>query len=223
MKPQFTTFIIIGFIFTIIPVTLLGLVYPPVIPSQGVAHRIFYMHVPIAWVGMYAPFLGSLFGILFILTKKTIYEKLIYTSMNLAFLFSLGVIISGPIWASTEWGTYWNWKDSRLMSFFILLLALGSYFIVKNFTDDPQKKAIYSAIMAILSSLASLLTWFSIRIFTPDTHPTPVLSTMSPKIRLTFWISIIGYNLFFISFFYLTYRYEKIKEYYEKILYYEEK
>lgn len=216
MKKKIISFLIVLSFFAILPVTILALTYPPVILSQGIAHRIFYIHVPIAWIGMYAPFLATFSGILFILTKKEIYERIIYTSMNLAFVFSLGVVISGPIWASTEWGTYWNWKDSRLMSFFILLLSLGSYFIVKNFTDNPQKRGTYSALMAILSSLASLITWYSIRIFTPDTHPTPVLNTMSVKIKFTFWISILGYNLFFIGIFYLSYQYEKIKEFFEK-------
>lgn len=218
MKSKIYNFLSVLFFFSLVPITLFSLTYPPVILSQGVAHRIFYIHVPIAWIGMYSPFLAMVFGIGFIIKRKSTYEKLIYTSMNLAFLFSLGVVISGPIWASTEWGTYWNWKDARLMSFFVLLLTLGSYFIVKSFTDNPQKKAIYSASIAILCSLASLLTWYSIRIFVPDTHPTPVLSTMSPKIQLTFWISVLGYNLFFISFFYLSYRYEMIKEYYENTI-----
>ncbi len=216
MKSKILNYLLIFFFFSLVPITILALTYPPVILSQGVAHRIFYIHVPIAWIGMYSPILATFFGILYIYKRKSIYEKLIYTSMNLAFLFSLGVVISGPIWASTEWGTYWNWKDARLMSFFVLLLTLGSYFIVKNFTDNPQKKAIYSASIAVLSSLASLLTWYSIRIFVPDTHPTPVISSMSPKIELTFWISIFGYNLFFISLYILSYRYEIIKEYYEK-------
>lgn len=205
------------FAFILIPVTILALTYPPVISSQGQAHRIFYIHVPIAWVSMYSPIIGFIAGILYMMTKKRIYDRIIVTSMKVAFIFALGVVISGPLWASTEWGTFWNWKDPRLMSFFVLLLSISSFFIVRNFTDDPQKKANYSAIMTILATLASIFTWFSIRIFTPDTHPGPVLHTMSPKIKTTFWISVLGYHFFFLVIFYITYQFEKLSELYNKI------
>jgi heme exporter protein C len=209
------------FSFILIPVTIMALVYPPVIISQGQAHRIFYIHVPIAWVSMYSPIIGCIAGILFILTKKSIYDRINLTSMKVAFTFAIGVVISGPLWASTEWGTFWNWKDPRLMSFFVLLLTISSFFIVRNFTEDPQKKGTYSAIMTILATFASIFTWFSIRILTPDTHPGPVLNTMSPKIKTTFWISVLGYHFFFLVIFYLTYQYEKIYELYQKIKLYQ--
>jgi len=209
------------FSFILIPVTIMALVYPPVIISQGQAHRIFYIHVPIAWVSMYSPIIGCIAGILFILTKKSIYDRINVTSMKVAFTFAIGVVISGPLWASTEWGTFWNWKDPRLMSFFVLLLTISSFFIVRNFTEDPQKKGTYSAIMTILATFASIFTWFSIRILTPDTHPGPILNTMSPKIKTTFWISVLGYHFFFLVIFYLTYQYEKIYELYQKIKLYQ--
>jgi heme exporter protein C len=209
------------FSFILIPVTIMALVYPPVIISQGQAHRIFYIHVPIAWVSMYSPIIGCIAGILFILTKKSICDRINVTSMKVAFTFAIGVVISGPLWASTEWGTFWNWKDPRLMSFFVLLLTISSFFIVRNFTEDSQKKGTYSAIMTILATFASIFTWFSIRILTPDTHPGPVLNTMSPKIKTTFWISVLGYHFFFLVIFYLTYQYEKIYELYQKIKLYQ--
>jgi heme exporter protein C len=205
------------FAFILIPVTILALVYPPVIVSQGQAHRIFYIHVPVAWVSMYSPIIASVAGMLYFITKKSFYDRIVVTSMKIAFIFALGVVITGPLWASTEWGTFWNWKDPRLMSFFILILTISSFFVVRNFTDDLQKKYMYSAIMAILATFASVFTWFSIRILTPDTHPGPVLHTMSSEIKRTFWLSVLGYHFFFLVMFYLTYQYEKIQELYQQL------
>ncbi len=210
------------FVFLLIPINIMILVYPPVLLSQGQAHRIFYLHVPVAWVALYAPIIASMGGILYIFTKKRIFDIIINSSMKLTLLFSIGVVISGPLWASTEWGTYWNWKDSRLMSFFIMTIVVTTYFAVRNFTDESNKKAMYSAYMALLSMLTSVFTWLSIRILTPDTHPEPLLHTLSPKIKLTFWLSVLVYHFFFISLFYLTYNHEKLIEIYHKIRYKEE-
>ena len=39
---------------------------------------------------------------------------------QLGLLFGLGVIISGPIWGSAEWGVPWDWGDVRLNSYALL-------------------------------------------------------------------------------------------------------
>ncbi len=194
--------------FTIIPVTLFILTWPPVIVSQGQAHRIFYLHVPIAWVALYAPLLSALTGLLFLYKRKEVYDIWSLSAARLAFLFGLGVVISGPLWAQTEWGVYWNWKDARLISFFVLLLVLGAYFLLRSSTEQPHRQATLGAGISLLAALSAVLTWLAIRWIEPDTHPQPVLASMSPKIGLAFWISVAAYHLLFIVLLRLAIRQE---------------
>ena len=205
-----TTFLCILIPWFLIPVTWIALTYPPVIPSQGIAHRIFYFHVPIAWVALYAPLISTVFAILYLTKRKEIFDVWSVASTRIALVFALAVIISGPLWAKTEWGTYWNWKDARLVSFFILLVLIISYFSIRDIGEHIEKKAVIGACMAILSALAALLTWFSIRWFETDTHPGPVVDQLSTKIRLTFWLSVIAYHFLFLSLLYISIRLEKI-------------
>ncbi len=208
-----TTLQIICLIFSsyfVVPVALLALTYPPTISSQGVAHRIFYWHVPIAWVALYAPLLAAFCGLIHIWTKKEIYDIWSIANAKIAYLFSLAVLVSGPLWASTEWGTYWNWKDSRLISFFILFLCLNGYFLVRKFIENSAQETSSAALLAILSAIASLLTWFAIRWIEPDTHPPSVLDKMSHRIALTFWISVLAYHFLFWILTILSVRQEKI-------------
>jgi heme exporter protein C len=190
--------------------TLFAFAYPPTIASQGQAHRIFYIHVPIAWVALYAPLLSAVFGLMYIATRNERYDVWSEANAKIAFLFAIGVVITGALWAKTEWGVYWNWRDSRLMSFFVLCLTLGGYMIVRYMTEDQRKRPVYGAAMAILAAIASVLTWFAIRLITPDTHPTSVMSGMSPKIRLTFWLSVLAYHFLFLVFLRLSVRHEYI-------------
>lgn len=198
--------------FSVFGSVLFGLYYPPVIVAQGEAHRIFYIHVPVAWVALYSPAAGAVAGLLFLFTRSERFDTLVLVSMKLGLLFALGVVITGPIWASTEWGVYWNWKDPRLMSFFILLLTMGGFFLVRGFTEDPRRQSLYSAVMAILCTGAAGLTWFAIRVTSPDTHPSSVLGAMSPRIRLAFWVGVIGFHIFFLLLFFLTYRIEALRK-----------
>ena len=199
-------------------VTYLALTYPPTIASQGQAHRIFYIHVPIAWVALYAPLFSAVAGLLFLFTRNEKFDVWSLVNARLAFLFALGVVISGPLWAVSEWGTYWNWKDKRLMTFFILLLCLGGYFMVRFLTDNERNRGVYGAVMAVISALASLMTWFAIRLIETDTHPGSVLGTMSPKIQQTFWISVLGYHLLFWVFLRISVRQENIRRFYESVI-----
>ncbi len=179
-------------------VTLLVLTYPPTIESQGQAHRIFYIHVPIAWVALYAPLFAAISSILYLYKKNLYYHIYTIANMKLALLFALCVIISGPLWAYTEWGTYWNWKDSRLITFALLLFMLLNYFLAIQMTENLTQKASIGSTIAILTAFVSILTWYSIRLIQPDTHPPPVLHTLSPKIKMSFWLSVIAYHIFFL-------------------------
>ncbi len=195
----------------LVPVTIMALTYPPPLPAQGQAHRIFYIHTPTAWVALYAPLVAAVCGILYMITRRESFDVWSSASVRVAFLFALSVLISGPIWASTEWGTYWNWRDERLMSFFVLLMCLLGYFLARYLTEDPGRAALFGSIMATLAALASVLTWFAIRVTDPDTHPPSVLGTMSPKIRHTFWVSVLAYHILFLIILRLALRQEWLR------------
>ena len=141
---------------TLAPTTLFILTYPPTLASQGLAHRIFYIHVPIAWVALYAPFFAAISSILYLYKNSIRYHIYSLANMKLAFVFSLCVVISGPIWAQTEWGTYWNWKDPRLISFAILLFMLSVYFITLQLSENLEQQARVGAVITILSALVAV-------------------------------------------------------------------
>ncbi len=202
------------FALVILPITVLALTYPPTLVSQGQAQRIMYIHVPIAWVALYAPLFSAVTGLLYLFTRNERYDVWSLANARLGFLFALGVLPSGMLWGQVEWGTYWRWTDERLMSFFVLLLTLAGYFLVRWFTDDPRKQASFGAVMAILASVAAVLTWYAIRVTKPDLHPPSVLGTMSPKIRTTFWLSVLGYHFFFWVLLRLSVR----QEYFKRVL-----
>ena len=205
--------------FTLVPVTLICLSYPPTIASQGIAHRIFYLHVPIAWVALYAPIIAAGSSCLYLWTRHNRYDIYSLAATRIAYIFAIAVLFSGPLWAATEWGSYWNWKDSRLISFFVLLLILSAYFIHRSMASSVGvQEKLGSSVIAILAALASILTWLAIRWMEPDTHPGSVLDKMSPKIRLSFWIAVLAYHLLFWSLLYLSIQKERIKAQYKQYL-----
>lgn len=211
--------LIISFV-TIFPTAILMAVYyPNVILEQGLAHRIFYFHVGVAWVALYAPIFSLIFGLLYLWKKDFSYDLISYTMTQLALIFAVAVLFSGPIWAYSAWGVAWDRTDARLNSFLVLFISLLSYFLLRSLISDPQKKARVSSIMTIFSSLNAILTWGAIRwIENPGNHPGSVLGKggMDADMKLTFWINILAYHLLFLILFFILYNQNKIQQEAEK-------
>lgn len=204
-------------ILSLLPVGYLVLTWPPTIASQGIAHRIFYFHVPTAWVALYAPLLSAVCALLYLYTRRELYDIWSLASARIAYLFSIAVLLSGPLWAITEWGTYWNWKDARLISFFILVLALSSYFLLSYLSQDVERERTIRALLSILAAVAAGLTWFAIRWIEPDTHPPAVLDKLGPRIRQSFWLAVLVWHFIFWSFLRLAIRHESLRRNYNYI------
>jgi heme exporter protein C len=191
-----------------------SLYYPNVILEQGLSHRIFYFHVSVAWVALYAPLFASIFGFIYLSKKDLKWDTLGYSMNIVSLLFSICVLFSGPIWAYSAWGVPWDWTDARLQSFFVLVLSLLSYFIIRSLINDSKKRAAVSAFFSILCALTAILTWGSIRwMENPGNHPGSVLGKggMDPDMKLTFWLNVFSYHILFIVTFLILYRNEKIK------------
>jgi heme exporter protein C len=131
---------------------------------------------------------------------------------KLALFFAILVIFSGRTWAKSAWGVPWDWSDARLQSFFMLLINLLSYLVVRFLIEDVNKKAKVSAVLAIASSMNALFTWGAIRwVDNPGNHPASLLEkgSMDTDMRITFWLSVIAYHLLFLVLFLIIYRFDK--------------
>ena len=104
----------------------------PMVPDQFWAQKIFYFHVPIAWTGFLSYLVVMIAGILFLSTKRIIWDHLGLAAAEIGTLFILLVLITGPIWAKPIWGTWWTWEP-RLTTTLILFLIYIGYFMLRNF------------------------------------------------------------------------------------------
>jgi len=200
-----------------LPLALLAsLYYPNVHLEQGLAHRIFYFHVPVAWVALYGPVLSSITSIVYLVSRKAKWDAISFSFNQLSLLFAVGVLFSGPIWAKSAWGVPWDWTDARLQSFFILFLSLLAYFIIRNLITDIEKKPVYSSFLSILCAANAVITWGAIRwVENPGNHPSSLWSEkggMARDMAQSFWLGVLAYHLLFLALFAISYRVEKSRQ-----------
>jgi heme exporter protein C len=151
-----------------------ALLWAPTDRLQGEVQRIFYIHVPAAWIGMLAFGVVFVASIAYLVTREERWDRLAASSAEVGLVFTTGVMLTGPLWGRPVWGVYWDW-DPRLTSFFILWLLYLSYLVLRSYVTEPMRRARYSAVLGIIAFLDVPLVYVSVR-WWRSLHPGPVVA-----------------------------------------------
>ena len=141
---------IVGVIFVVIT-ALLGFFYAPLVDPNSwnapEAYRILYWHVPFAWTSFLSFCLLFIGATSWYVRRSESGWTMLVIGSQLGLLFGLGVIISGPIWGSAEWGVPWDWGDVRLNSY--ALLTSVALFLVMSIRSQPDGEETRDTLAAI--------------------------------------------------------------------------
>ena len=124
----------------------------PMVPDQHWAQKIFYVHVPSAWVGFLSYLIVMIAGIMFFLKKNDYWDTVGLAAAEIGTLFITLVLITGPIWATPIWGKPWIWEP-RLTTTFILFLIYIGYFMIRSFGGHVERVKRYAAAIGIIAFL----------------------------------------------------------------------
>ncbi|KPL01340.1 MAG: hypothetical protein AMJ91_00235 [candidate division Zixibacteria bacterium SM23_73_3] len=181
----------------------------------GEISRIFFFHVPVAWIAVLAFLISFVFSLLYLRKKDLIYDAKASIASRLGLLFVILATISGSIFAKSTWGTFWNW-DPRETSIFILLLIYGAYFALRSAVESEERRAALSSVYAILAFITVPFLVFVVPRIYQSLHPTDSVINvklhlqMPPPILITFIASLLGFTLLFIWIFKLEFEINKM-------------
>jgi heme exporter protein C len=181
---------------------IFGAFYFPAPQNQlGDVSRIFFFHIPVAWVTVLAFFVSLIYSIYYLKKKGLIYDIKASVSARLGLLFAFLATISGAIFAKSSWGSFWNW-DPRETSVFILLLIYGAYLALRSAVQPEEKRAALSSVYSILAFVTVPFLIFVVPRVYHTLHPTDSIVSqgrvqMSPLILITFLGSLLGFTLLF--------------------------
>lgn len=159
------------------------------------ASRIFYYHVPVAWVTVIAYFTGMFYGIRYLKSRDWRDDQRAHTAAQIGTLFCVLAMITGAIFAKVAWGAYWNW-DPRQVSIFMLLLLYSSYFALRGSLNSDHSRGTLSAVYSILSVFAVPFFMFIMPRMSPSLHPAQI--TLNPdSTRPVFFASVACFTLLY--------------------------
>jgi heme exporter protein C len=186
--------------------TLMVILYAPLEAVMGQVQKVFYFHVASGWTGMLGFFVAFVAGIVYLITHKRIWDIVGVAGVEIGLVFMLICIITGSIWARPIWNTWWTW-DPRLTTATIMELVYAAYLMLRQGVEDPDRRARFGAVYAIIGFLSVPLTFFSIRIFR-TIHPVVIGGgdsdatgsfDMTAKMLQTFMFSLATFSVLFVT------------------------
>ncbi len=185
--------------------------YTPLEAKQGAAQKIFYLHVPAAWVAFLAFFLVALASGIYLWLRDQRLDRFAESSAEVGVVFTTVVLITGPLWAKPIWGTYWAWWDVRLVSTLFLWFIYVADLVLRGAIESPQLRARYSAVLGILGALLIPFIHLSVYLFS-TMHPMPIVGKPSKpslpnEMLLTLMVSLFSFTLLYAAFLNTRYAY----------------
>jgi heme exporter protein C len=186
-----------------------AIVFTPAEVTQGLAQKIFYIHAPSAWVAFLAFGLVGVASIVYLFLKDPRLDLFAASSAEVGMVFTTEVLITGPIWGKTIWGTWWTW-DARLTLTLFLWFVMLAYLILRSAVQEPSQRARYSAVLGILGALLVPFIHVSVYLFR-TLHPLPVVlrpgrPTLPGSMLVTLVASFLVFTVFFAAL--LSHRYQ---------------
>ena len=184
-------------------VYLLAVLYTPVEVRQGLAQKIFYVHVPAAWSALLAFSLVGLASALYLWLHDPRLDRFAAASAEVGVAFSAVMLTSGPIWAKPIWGTWWTWDARLTLTLFLFFLFVG-YLSLRAAVHDPGERARFSAVVGILGMLLVPFIHLSVYLFR-TLHPQPIVlkpsaPSLPPEMLRTLLVSTVVFTLLYLGF-----------------------
>jgi heme exporter protein C len=178
----------------------------PLEVTMGVVQKIFYFHVPCAWLLMLSTLVCAGGSLAFLFRGSERGDRVALSAAELGVLFGLCVLLSGPLWAKAAWGVYWQW-EARLTSSLLLWLMLVAYVLARRYGGPGARRL--AAALALFAAVDIPLVYFSVRFFRSIHPQTTVVSTLGPGMRGAFWLSLLAFTVLWLVLFYLRLAVEK--------------
>jgi heme exporter protein C len=176
--------------------------------AERLAQRIFYFHVPSAWTGFLAFIVAAIASALYLFTRREKWDMWALASIEIGLAFFTMVIISGSIWAKPTWNVWWTWDPRLTISTICLLLYIG-YLMLRGAIDNPERRARFAAVYALIAAISVPINWMAIRwwrtihpaVIAPGANADEAVGGfgLSQNIQITLYFCLFAFTIFYIT------------------------
>jgi heme exporter protein C len=180
----------------------------PTEATMGDVQRIFYYHMPSAWVAFLLFFVNFLASVWYLVRRNIGADALALASAEVGVSFCTIVLLTGPIWARPIWGIWWTW-DARLTSTLVLWLIYVSYLVLRRYATGGQVPVLAAA-LGIFGFVDVPIVYMAIRWFRTQ-HPQPVIgggqgAGLDPRMWVAVLWNLAAFAMLALIFVWVRYR-----------------
>lgn len=174
----------------------------PVDYQQGETVRIMYVHVPSAWLGMFAYMVMAGASLVALVFRHPLADVCAKSAAPLGAAFTFLALVTGSLWGRPMWGTWWVW-DARLTSMLILLFLYLGYIALWATIEEPVRAARAAAVLALVGSINVPIVHYSVVWWNTLHQPASVFRIDGPEIANSMLIPLmlmaVGFTFFFVT------------------------
>jgi heme exporter protein C len=157
--------------------------------------KIFYYHVPAAWVMFLSVFVCGIASVGFLVTRKPAWDDVASGSGDLVAVMGAIVLSTGPIWAKSAWGAYWVWEARLTLSLLLWMIFLG-YALVRRYGGPGSERL--AAGLAVFGMADVPLVYFAVN-FWKTQHPSnKVVPSLPPAMMQAFLVAMLAYTFLYV-------------------------
>jgi heme exporter protein C len=176
--------------------------------TMGDVQRIFYYHLPSAWIAFLLFFVNFLASVWYLIRRTVGADALALSAAEVGVSFCTIVLITGPLWARPVWGIWWTW-DARLTSTLVLWLIYVSYLVLRHYGTGGQVPVLAAA-LGVFGFVDVPIVYMAIRWFRTQ-HPQPVIGGGEGSgLDARMWVAVLwnlaAFLLLAILFVWMRYR-----------------
>tara|TARA_B100000470_G_scaffold74285_1_gene56948 strand:+ start:73 stop:690 length:618 start_codon:yes stop_codon:yes gene_type:complete len=181
----------------------MSLLWAPTEITLGDSQRIFYIHIPLAWLGMLSVIILAIFSIAYLITRNIKWDNLAYSTAELGFILITLVLITGMIWSKAEWTVWWTW-DPKLTTTVILWFIYLAYIMLRKYGPSDLRGASYGAVLGIIGAIDVPMIYMAANWWSsahPELNIGPLSdqsSSVNSEMMMTLLVSLIAYTMLYI-------------------------
>jgi heme exporter protein C len=163
--------------------------------TMGLVQKIFYFHVP-SWFAMFTA-IGVCGGasLIHLFRNSPKADRLAEAAAEIAVLFGLMGLVTGPLWGRKAWGVWWQW-DAKLTIALLLEMTFISGILVRKYGGPGSDKL--AAAVGIFGLAVTPFVYEAVNIWR-TIHPlTSVVPTLSAAMAGPVWFCVAAFMLLFV-------------------------
>ena len=163
--------------------------------TMGLVQKIFYYHMPSAWMFLTAGIVCGVASVRFLITGDPRHDRLAWAAAEMAVIFGVVTLVTGPLWARKAWGTFWIW-DARTTSSLVQWMIMWAYLILRRYGGAGSEKL--AAGLALFGTANVAFIYVSVNYWRTIHPPTTVVPKLPFTMGFPLWYCVASFALLFV-------------------------